>query len=531
MRLMIGLFTVLFAPTVWAQIAVVLPPVALGKKADWKAASSVEKALEAALGTDADLVSVSAAAAKDNKLGQKVIACKGESSCFAELAKGFSAQHALASLVIGKGSKAKLVMVLVQADGSEVDKFSGKPKDAAAQATRMISKVRSAAAATAQVATTDAKQQKGESDRESVAVMGFAVTELEEVVAARLSDATVLGIDKLKLFDVISGDDVQAMLDQQQLKDALSCDSTSCLAELGGALDARYMINGKASKSGEGVRITMTLLDVYEAKAIERDTREMAISAIETDVPGMAKKLFNSILAASGGSVVLSCSEVGASLFIDGDLVTTATGRMFKTLVPGGTHRVEAKKEGFVTWAQDIDVGPESEQRLTIDLMPSQDFIRARIAASNSRRFMGMLSGGVALGLGAGTLVLQSIAQGKFDEGRRIMEKDCAGSCMNGDDFDLAWSASLTKGSLKLNPAAEGLETAKETYTKALGEQNQLLTGSWISLGLAGVSAIYGGWSYFGAEDASRWERFLIDEAPAKVEGDKPAEAAGTKTP
>ena len=56
------------------------------------------------------------------------------------------------------------------------------------------------------------------------------------------------------------------------------------------------MINGKASKSGGGLRITMTLLDVYEAKAIARDAREMALGAIENDVPGMAKKLFNSIL-------------------------------------------------------------------------------------------------------------------------------------------------------------------------------------------------------------------------------------------
>ena len=107
---------------------------------------------------------------------------------------------------------------------------------------------------------------------------------------------------------------------------------------------------------------------------------------------------------------------------------------------------------------------------------------------------------------------------------------------MSDTSLSPSWSPRISKHDLHApktarRGAAEGLETAKETYTKALGEQNQLLTGSWISLGLAGVSAIYGGWSYFGAEDASRWERFLIDEAPAKVEGDKPAEAAGTKTP
>ena len=84
----------------------------------------------------------------------------------------------------------------------------------------------------------------------------------------------------------------------------------------------------------------------------------------------------------------------------------------------------------------------------------------------------------------------------------------------------MAWSASMSSGSLKLNPAAPNLETAKSSYTQALDDQNMMLTGSYVSLGLAGVSAIYGAWSYFGAEDPSRWERFLIDEAP------KPAQVA-----
>jgi TolB-like protein len=353
--------------------------------------------------------------------------------------------------------------------------------------------------------------------------MGFAVTELDETVRGRLSDATVLGVDKLKLFDVISGDDVKAMLDQQQLKDALSCDSSSCLAELGGALDARYMINGKASKSSGGARITMTLLDVYEAKAIARDAREMKLDAIENDVPGMAKKLFNSILATQGGTILIGCDEIGTSIYVDGDLVTTATGRMFKTQIAGGTHRVEGKKEGFVTWAKDIDVTAESEQKLTVEMLPSQDFIRARIAKANGRRTMGIVGGGLAVALGAAAGVMQQQAQSKFEEGQRIMQEDCEGSCLDGADFDLAWTASINKGSLKLNPAAPGLEDAKSAYSNALNDQATMLTGSYVSLGLAGVSAVYGAWSYFGAEDSSRWERFLIDEAPKQ---DKAAAAA-----
>jgi hypothetical protein len=87
----------------------------------------------------------------------------------------------------------------------------------------------------------------------------------------------------------------------------------------------------------------------------------------------------------------------------------------------------------------------------------------------------------------------------------------------------------MNKGSLKLNPAAVNLEDAKGAYTKALNEQGTLLTSSWVALGLAGVSGVYGAWSYLGAEDASRWERFLIDEAPKKAETAAPAKPAAGK--
>ena len=238
------------------------------------------------------------------------------------------------------------------------------------------------------------------------------------------------------------------------------------------------------------------------------------------------KKLFNSILATQGGTILIGCNEIGTSIYVDGDLVTTATGRMFKTQIAGGTHRIEGKKEGFVTWAKDIDVTAESEQKLTVEMLPSQDFIRARIAKANGRRTMGVVGGGLAVALGAAAGVMQQQAQSKFEEGQRIMQEDCEGSCLDGADFDLAWTASINKGSLKLNPAAPGLEDAKSAYSKALGDQSTMLTGSYVSLGLAGVSAIYGAWSYFGAEDASRWERFLIDEAPKQNPGATSAQSA-----
>ena len=61
--------------------------------------------------------------------------------------------------------------------------------------------------------------------------------------------------------------------------------------------------------------------------------------------------------------------------------MTTATGRLFKTQIAGGTHRIEGKKEGFVTWAKDIDVTAESEQRLPSRCCPHRILAGAHCAS------------------------------------------------------------------------------------------------------------------------------------------------------
>ena len=74
----------------------------------------------------------------------------------------------------------------------------------------------------------------------------------------------------------------------------------------------------------------------------------------------------------------------------------------------------------------------------------------------------------------------------------------------------------MARGTLKLNPAAVGLEDAKAQYRNHHEQQGTLIVASWASVGLAAVSGIYGTWSYFSAEDTGRWESFLVDEAPQK---------------
>ena len=125
------------------------------------------------------------------------------------------------------------------------------------------------------------------------------------------------------------------------------CDAESCMAQIAGALEARYMLTGKVSKAGSSWTVNLTLLDVETAQAVDRQTASFTDQAkIIEEVGGGSKRLFNSILAKEGGVAYLKVSEAGADILLDGETVGTSTGRLFKLPMGGGTHLIEIKK-GF----------------------------------------------------------------------------------------------------------------------------------------------------------------------------------------
>ena len=255
-------------------------------------------------------------------------------------------------------------------------------------------------------APTPAPAASPDDDRDSLALMDFTFTEGEvnASTAEKCTDAATNAVTRLKLFNVITGNDIRSMIEQQQLKEMMNCDAESCMAQIAGALEARYMLTGKVSKAGSSWTVNLTLLDVETAQAVDRQTASFTDQAkIIEEVGGGSKRLFNSILAKEGGVAYLKVSEAGADILLDGETVGTSTGRLFKLPMGGGTHLIEIKKEGFTKWGRNIDVVKDMEERINIDLIPSQAYLNAKIAAAKGRRQLSMI-----LGASAGALVLAS---------------------------------------------------------------------------------------------------------------------------
>ncbi|NOZ86191.1 MAG: hypothetical protein GXP49_07980 [Deltaproteobacteria bacterium] len=78
------------------------------------------------------------------------------------------------------------------------------------------------------------------------------------------------------LFEVIGSTDIKAMLTLEEDRIKLTgCSDDSCLAEIGGALGAKYVALARIGKLGDEFILSLSLLDVKQARVVERTSQEI----------------------------------------------------------------------------------------------------------------------------------------------------------------------------------------------------------------------------------------------------------------
>lgn len=140
-----------------------------------------------------------------------------------------------------------------------------------------------------------------------------------------------------KQFEVIGASDIAAMLGLERQKQLLGCaeEASSCLAELGGALGAEYVLLGSVARLDQTRRVDLKLMDSARNRVIARDyaTAESDNGIIErtrstlmrmlTAIPG-----FKPTASAEGRAIpVVPLVTVigGAVAVIGGSALTAAT--------------------------------------------------------------------------------------------------------------------------------------------------------------------------------------------------------------
>ena len=89
-------------------------------------------------------------------------------------------------------------------------------------------------------------------------------------VARVFTSLLLAEMDKIGNLSTVSKADLEAVLDVEKQKDMLGCDSSSCLAEIGGALGADLIMRGEIGQIGSSYEVDLNLVDAKNGLVVGR---------------------------------------------------------------------------------------------------------------------------------------------------------------------------------------------------------------------------------------------------------------------
>lgn len=168
-----------------------------------------------------------------------------------------------------------------------------------------------------------------------IAVMQLKAPGFDREVVENLYGIMVAEIDSVEGMQVVSRDEIEAMLGFEQQKSLLGCDDTSCLAEIAGALGVDKVVAGKVGKVGNTYVININMIDHASARVEKRLVRTVKG---EVDI------------------LIVTIAEVGRELVGASAQATvvpepsTATAAPEQVASPAGGE-LEPESEGFSLWS------------------------------------------------------------------------------------------------------------------------------------------------------------------------------------
>ena len=151
-------------------------------------------------------------------------------------------------------------------------------------------------------ATTDDAAPVEEAPR--VLVLAPAGDALDASARASVASLVARELDELDGVEVISASDVQRLAELEAEKQSLGCDDAgACLAEIAGAMGARFVVFGDVAALGDVRVVNLSLYDARDGRAVGRATLEVrALEDLPRRVPAAARALVVGVPAFAGKS-------------------------------------------------------------------------------------------------------------------------------------------------------------------------------------------------------------------------------------
>lgn len=238
-----------------------------------------------------------------------------------------------------------------------------------------------------------------------VAVMELTMpADVRRELAATVNGTVAETLDRLGAFSAISSREVAQMLELEANRQLLGCDTGTCLADIGGALGADYLVTGTLNVSGGTYTVQLQLTNIAQSRVDGRASREYAgnEAGLMEEVRLATRALVRNVMVDRSGFLGLDVSEEGATVKID-DAVVGVSPLPGPLSMAGGPHALTVEKEGFVRFQQDLMIKPNETVDVTATLVPSAEYARAARSKAGFWRLISWTAIGVGVvGLGGG---------------------------------------------------------------------------------------------------------------------------------
>lgn len=148
-----------------------------------------------------------------------------------------------------------------------------------------------------------------------------------------LTEAITIEVQSRGFFDVTSSRDIVTLLGVERQKQLLGCGESSCVAELAGALGARFVLSGSVSRIGASWQLSLTTLDTQKSQPLARAVR------LDTTLEGLRAQLAYVVAEATGTPLPPPPSRVVPVTLLVAAGVATAFG-----LAWGGVHLAQEQQ-------------------------------------------------------------------------------------------------------------------------------------------------------------------------------------------
>ena len=245
-------------------------------------------------------------------------------------------------------------------------------------------------------------------DKPTLAIMPLAAKRIDPTVGQALTEILTLAITRSGRYNVMTADDVNAMLKQEKLKDAFGCDDVACAAEIAGALGTDLMITGSASKLGDKITISLTLFDSKKLRVIKRAGASVAndenlferamlgslgdlvgLHDVETSTAGSAMDttlgdvptIWNPEVGVEQAVVEFASDPPGAVVMIDGRMICQDTVKACGRVIAVGGHTVSMQKERYLDRRETVVL--KKGTKITWKLTPNFGWLSVRSTPPN----------------------------------------------------------------------------------------------------------------------------------------------------